>query len=105
MSFWSFLGGFAIFNAICDAFSSRSGSRPCNNAAGGSYDDPYQYDADTDYLDYDDEEDIRARIDDLRARIDDIEDASMYDHYDYGDELDDLRDELDELEDELEDDY
>lgn len=28
MSFWSFLGGFAIFNVICDLFSSKHDNPP-----------------------------------------------------------------------------
>lgn len=31
MGFWSFLGGFAIFNAICDALSSTSHSDDDDN--------------------------------------------------------------------------
>lgn len=114
MGLWNFLGGFFLFNAVCDMFSSK----PKRTYA------PPQHYYDCDHEDYlasgVDEPDVDAlqeRVDELQLRLDDTD--VMSDHYDelqdridelqdridcleewedIQDELDDLRDELDDLE-------
>ena len=115
MSFWNFLSGFAIFNAVCDMFSSKP-----KRTYAPSQQLYYDYDHE-DCLELgSDESDIdvlQNRVDELQLRLDDTD--VMSDHYDelqdridelqdridcleewedIQDELDDLRDELDDLE-------
>lgn len=95
MSFWNFLGGFAIFNFFCDLFSRK----PKDNYTNYAYDSRYR--------DYDsgDVSGLRSRIDDIEARISEIETnlplSSGEDYADLRDELDELDYDLDELNDEL----
>lgn len=90
MSFWNFMGGFALFSLICDIFSGKSGqpdgSMPYLSRSLGREDYSGYDSADTDEL--------WARMDDLQSRLDDCGDCDIDDMQD---ELDDIRDELDEL--------
>ena len=95
MSFWNFLGGFALFNAVCDMFSSKPKR---------TYVPPQQLYLDyghEDYLDLGmDESNIDAlqnRVDELQLRLDDTD--VMSDHYDeLQDRIDELQDRVDCLE-------
>lgn len=97
MSFWNFLGGFALFNAVCDMFSSKPKR---------TYAPTQQHYHDYGHEDYlalgRDESGIDAlkdRVDELQGRIDELQDRidSLEEWEDIQDELDDLRDELDDL--------
>lgn len=115
MSFWNFLDGFALFNAVCDMFSSK----PKRTYAPSQQ--PYHGYDHVDYLglcaDESDIDSLQNRVDELQLLLDDTDEMS--DHYDeqqdridelqdridcleewedMQDELDDLRDELDDLE-------
>lgn len=96
MSLWSFIGGFAIFNTVCDLFSSKPKQ---------TYIEPKQP---YDYYDIDDElmgrEDLEDELSDLRDEIEDLRDQLDDLQQEYQDLLDDLEDE-DLLIDDLEDDY
>lgn len=114
MSFWNFLGGFALFDAFCDMFSSKP-SRPARlpglDAGGRDY---ACVDCEPDFGMYDFDE---CDVDSLQERIDELEDCLadcdvMSDRYDELQErIDSLRDRLDEMEehmdmyDELSDEY
>ena len=127
MSLWNFLCEFAVFNAVCDLFSSKN--KPvikaydpyCHNDIYEDY--PYNETCvetlreDLDDLDnrlarLDDNDnryaEIQERIDDIRSRIDgfdmdDMYDGDLDDICDDLDDLDDICDELDELEQDLDD--
>lgn len=93
MNFWNFLGGFALFNMVCDMFSSKPRM---------TYDTPQHRFHDYDYEDYlgTDTDIMSDRYDDLQDRIDELQDRidCMEEWEDIQDELDDLQDELDDLE-------
>ena len=116
MGFWNFIGGFVLFNAVCEMFSSK----PKRSYAPPTQQHYHDYDHE-DYLTdetgtYDIDElqervnelelqlsetdatserwdELQDRIDQLQDRIDNLEEWD-----DIHDELDDLRDELDDLE-------
>lgn len=112
MSFWNFLGGFAVFSMFCDMFSFKpkyTYQPPKSNYSDYDFESYSTFDSedadieelrnrvdeiqlqleDADLLSehYDE---LQNRIDDIQERIDDLEDIQF--------ELDELRDELDELE-------
>lgn len=94
MSFWSFLGEFAVFNAICDLFSSNPGHNMLSSGQSGihGYYDDYQ----NDFNERVDE--LQDRLDDLESRLDNCDIISgRYDEIQY--EIDDIQDQLDELDD------
>lgn len=113
MSFWNFLGGFALFSVVCDIFSSKPKQ---------AYNPAQQYYPDYDHEDYRvsgvDESDIDAlqeRVDELQLRLDGTDVMSDYcdelqdridelqDRIDCLEEWEDIQDELDDLRDELDD--
>lgn len=115
MSFWNFLGGFALFNAICDLFSSKPKQtyvppQPPYHDYG--YEDSFSSDIDSPDIDalqdrvdelemqLADTDVMSDRYDELSDRIDEIQERidSLDELEDIQDELDDLRDELDDLE-------
>lgn len=73
MSFWSFLGGFALFDWCCDLWDD---SKPHAVSHTPDASDYYPYD------------DLQDDIDDLQDQIDDLQD-----------DIDDLEDEIDDLDD------
>lgn len=103
MSFWNFLGGFALFNFVCDLFSGGSKKQHRAPLSSSSSTTPYQpnghdpyYSRNDDRAYYDD------YIDDLESRLDDLEDR--LDCCDpYSDRYDELRDEIDSLRDDIDD--
>ena len=121
MSFWRFVGGFAIFSRVWDLIlGSRkrrvAGDRRGNNAAyRAGYHDAmarnrdYSYDGDTyegednhDNDPYDDRYDDFNDVNDL----DDLETDSGYDDWsNFSDEMEDVRDEIDDYRDEYGDDW
>lgn len=94
MGLWNFLGGFFLFNAVCDMFSSKPKR---------AYDHPQHY-HDCDHEDYlvsgVDEPDVDAlqeRVDELQLRLDDTD--VMSDHYyELQDRIDEFQDRIDCLE-------
>lgn len=96
MRFWSFLGGFAIFNTICDILSGSPKKNPVTPKR-----HTYDYEHEN-YLDYGAGEIDHSEIDELRDRIDYLEDDYDYDR----DFYDDIHRELDnELDRELDEDF
>lgn len=94
MSFWSFLGEFAVFNAICDLFSSKPGHNTPSAGQSGTYD--YHDDYQNDFNERVDE--LQDRLDDLENRLDNCDIISgRYDEIQY--EIDVIQDRLDELDD------
>lgn len=95
MSFWKFIGEFALFNMVWNLFSGNNrSSQPSVSHSG--YRNPYDYaddvaaDIDTDGL--------QDRINELETRLLDCDfDSDNYD--DLQDEIDSLQDQLDEIED------
>lgn len=117
MSFWNFIGGFAIFNAICDLFSSRPKQ---TNISAKSYDiNDYHNDYlsvyDSESIESMDADELQDYIDDLQLRQaetdvlsdrwDELQDRidELQERIDLLDDIDDLREKLDDLEDELDD--
>ena len=122
MSFLNFLGGFAVFNVVCDMFSGKRkqvspesepyysrhdwGDYPECEFGGASDTDIDDLQGRIDELedrlaDFDRMSDrydeIQDRIDELHDQLDDLEDQrSLYE--DYQDEIEELRDELVDLE-------
>lgn len=99
MSLWSFLGGFFVFNAVCDMFSSKR--KPV-------IPEPEPYYRRRDYADYPecdidgvtdtDIDVLQEHIYELEDRLDDCD--VMSDRYDeIQDRIDMLQDRLDEMED------
>lgn len=115
MSLWNFLGGFALFNMICDMFSSKSKQTympPQPDYHDYDYDDSFSSDIDGTDIDAlqdrvdeleiqlagtdamsDRYDELSDRIDELQERIDCLEEWE-----DIHDDLDDLQDELDDIE-------
>lgn len=84
MSFWNFIGGFALFNAVCDLFSGKP-KRTCVEPKQHFHD----YDS-GDYLDLSSDFDrLQNRINELEERL--AETDVMSERYD------ELRDQIDEL--------
>lgn len=120
MSLWNFLGGFAIFNAVCDLFSSKP--RQTYVPTRQSFTD-FRDDFTSDY--HDDvfaDKDCRHDLDALRDRVDNLELRlaetnplsvqydeiqeridELQDRIDYLDEIEDIKEELEDLRDELDD--
>ncbi|MCM1140617.1 MAG: hypothetical protein NC453_18760 [Muribaculum sp.] len=113
MSFWNFLGGFALFNAVCDMFSSKPKR---------TYVSPQQHYHDYDHEDYmalgadgSDIDELQNKVDEMQIRLaetdvmsdryDELQDRidELQDRIDCLEEMDDIRDELDDLQDELDD--
>ncbi len=124
MSFWNFLGGFALFNMICDWFSGKPKSKHRSypllhdNAHDGEYETrieelqreielskakiaEYQriVDSENTYgIDDADADELQERIDTLEEQLDNCD--VMSDHYDrIQDEIDRLQNRLDDIED------
>lgn len=91
MSFWKFLGEFAVFSLVCDLFSKGSKPHPTSTPI------PYQYDPERE-TEYEERiTDLQEQIEDLKCRLDDFD--PNYDDYDeLQDELECLQDDLDDLE-------
>ncbi|MCM1142342.1 MAG: hypothetical protein NC453_27540, partial [Muribaculum sp.] len=114
MGFWNFIGGFALFNAVCDMFSGK----PKRNYAPPQQQHYHDYDYE-DYLAHGDDgadiDDLQEKVDELQLRLDDADVMSdrydeiqdrideLQDRIDTLEEMDDLRDELEDLQDELDD--
>lgn len=100
MSFWNFLGGFAVFNFICDLFSSRN-----NNSYTPPQQPPFRSP---------DSSALQKRISELNSKTTQLDHtlSQRYQHYgisdDYDsitdemqDRLDDIQDQIDELQDQI----
>lgn len=87
MSFWNFLGGFALFDWCCDLWDD---SKPHAVSHTPDTHDYYPYDNPQDQM-----YDLQDEIDDLQDQIDAIQDNID----DLEDEIDDVEDEVDDLED------
>lgn len=71
MSFWSFLGGFALFNAVCDMFSSKPKQTcvpPQPRYDDYGYEDSFSSDIDNSDIDA-----LQNRVDELEMQLADTE--------------------------------
>ena len=92
MGFWNLIGGFALFNTVCDMLSSKPQQprvpppRP-----------HHRRDGDADTIDDSDIDALQDRIDALEDQLDNCD--MMSDRYDeIQDHIDELQDRLDKLE-------
>lgn len=109
MSIWSFLGGFAVFNMICDLFSGKSKrNQPRFYEPQNNYIPNPEYAARLAELNREIEE-SEKRLAEYRKVINGSYSADGLDDYDLDelqrqiDDLDDLNDQLDDINDELDD--
>jgi len=99
MSFWNFLCGFALFNAVCDIFSGKSKQTyKSSHQYNLDYDQDGYFECNVDDIDDSDIDDLQARIDELEGRLADCD--IMSDRYDeLQDRIDELQERLDDIED------
>ncbi|MCM1138405.1 MAG: hypothetical protein NC453_07530 [Muribaculum sp.] len=116
MSFWNFIGGFALFNTICDWFSSRPKKSVLDYQSKRETTDQSHHELRPriNHNNYN-LDDLQERIDELENRLYDVDIMSdrydeiqdkideLQERIDYLEEMEDLQDELDDLSDELDD--
>lgn len=91
MSLWNFLGGFALFNLVCDWLSSPPKAKTMLHKQDEDFYDPANR--------YDRLNDLEDRLDELESQLDDCDIYS--DQYDsIQDEIDRIQDCIDEIYDE-----